>query len=103
MKESSKGISFDKDNNGEYLIVTSKKEYFTPAYENFIKALDKIGRPTIKEFVNGIDLWYLKNANENKFGFYVDADGELMTFDTFIRKCVTNEKYYIGGTLDYHF
>ena len=45
----------------------------------------------------------LKNANENKFGFYVDADGELMTFDTFIRKCVTNEKYYIGGTVDYHF
>ena len=103
LKESSKGISFDKDNNGEYLIVTSKKEYFIPAYENFIKALDKIGRPTIKEFVNGIDLWYLKNANEDKFGFYVDADGELMTFDTFIRKCVTNEKYYIGGTVDYHF
>lgn len=103
LDEVAKGYLIGKDDNGEYLIVTNKEEYFALAYENFIKALNKIGRPTLKEFGNGIDLWYLKNADEDKFGFYVDADGELMTFDAFVRRCVINEKYYIGNILDYHF
>ena len=98
-----KGYSIENDDNGEYLIVTNKEEYFTNAYKRFIEELDKIGRPTLEEFVNGISLWSLNNADEDKFSFYVDADGELMTFDAFIRRCVTNEKYYIGGTVDYHF
>lgn len=98
-----KGYTVDEDGNGKYLIVTSKERYFANAYERFTEALDKIGKPTLEEFANGIDLWYLKNAYEDKCGFYIDADGELMTFDSFIRRCVINEKYYIGGVLDYHF
>ena len=46
---------------------------------------------------------FLDQAVEDQFGFYVDADGELMTFDAFIRRCAINEKYYIGGTIDYNF
>lgn len=98
-----RGYIIGKDDNGEYLIITSKEEYFANAYENFMNELNKIGKPTLKEFVNGIDLWYLKNANEDRFGFYIDADGELMTFDAFVRRCIINEKYYIGGVVDYHF
>lgn len=98
-----RGYLVDKDENGEYLIVTNKEKYFEPKYKNFMKALNEIGNPTLEEFTNGIDLWYLKNADEDKFGFYVDADGELMTFDAFVRRCVINEKYYIGNILDYHF
>ena len=40
-------------------------------------------------------MWSLSNAYEEKFGFYVDADGEVLTFDSFVRSCATNEKYYI--------
>jgi hypothetical protein len=68
-----------------------------------MEALNKIGKPTLEEFTNGISLWNLDQAVEDQFGFYVDADGELMTFDAFIRRCAINEKYYIGGTIDYNF
>ena len=103
LTDDARGYLVNKDDDGEYLVVTNKEEYFAPAYEKFMKALNEIGNPTLEEFTNGIDLWYLKDAAEDKFGFYVDADGELMTFDAFIRGCVTNEKYYIGGTVDYPF
>ena len=44
----------------------------------------------------------LKNAYEDKFGFYVNADGETMSLDSFVRGCSAGEKYYIGATIDYH-
>lgn len=103
LTDAARGYLVNKDDDGEYFVVANKEEYFAPAYERFMKALNEIGKPTLEEFTNGIGLWNLKNAAEDKFGFYVDADGELMTFDAFIRGCVTNEKYYIGGTVDYHF
>ncbi len=103
LKECAKGYTVGKDDNGEYFIITNKEEYFKDAYDMFIDALDKIGRPTLEEFTNGIDLYPLRNAYEDKCGFYIDADGELMTFDSFVRRCVINEKYYIGNALDYHF
>lgn len=98
-----KGYFVGKDDNGEYIIVTNKEEYFSYAYVKFMEALNKIGKPTPEEFTNRISLWDLNQAMEDKFGFYVDVDGELMTFDSFVRRCVINEKYYIGGTLDYHY
>lgn len=103
LADASRGYIVNKDDGGEFLVVINKEEYFAPAYERFMKALNEIGSPTLEEFTNGIDLYYLKDAHEDKFSFYIDADGELMTFDAFIRRCVVNEKYYIGGTVDYHF
>lgn len=103
LTEIANGYIVSKDDYGEYLIVTDKKEYFSENYKQFIKALDEIGTPTLEEFVNGIDLWDLRTAHEDRFGFYIDADGELMTFNKFIRKCVVNAKYYIGGIVDYHY
>lgn len=103
LKECSRGYEIGKDIKGEYLIVTSKENYFKDAFERFQKAFNEISKTTFYDFVNGINLWNLNDANEDKFGFYVDADGELMTFDSFVRGCVCNEKYYIGNVLDFHY
>lgn len=97
------GLEFGADDNGEYFIVKSKSEYFQSNFNRFKEALDKIKDCTLDDFAKGFhEMWMLKDAYEEKFGFYVDADGELLSFDRFVRLCATGEKYYIGGTLDYH-
>lgn len=98
-----KGYTIGSDENGEYLIITSKTEYFSLAFKYFKETLDKIKDYTVENFAQGFhEMWSLKNAYEEKFGFYVDADGELLSFDSFVRLCAEGEKYYIGGTIDYH-
>lgn len=97
------GIKFGKDDDGEYLIVESKQKYFENSFNKFMETIEKIKSYTIDNFVGGFDeMWHLKNAYEYKYGFYVDVNEELLSFDSFIRYCTTDEKYYIGGTLDYH-
>ena len=103
LKDCAKGYIVSEDDNGNYFVVTNKEEYFKDSYDAFMNALDELGKPTLKEFVNGFSLYSLRNAYEDKGGFYIDADGELMTFDEFIRECAANEKYYLGAVLDYHF
>lgn len=103
LSDCAKGYAVGSDDNGEYFIVTSKTEYFGQAFERFKSTLDRIKDCTIEDFVQGFyEMWMLKDAYENRFSFYVDADGELLNFDKFIRLCVTGEKYYIGGIIDYH-
>lgn len=102
-----KGYEVAVDDNGYYFVVNNKEQYFAEAFNRFKEALVEIGEPTIEDFIKGIDLWKLKDANEDKFGFYVDYDGfdygsELLTFDRFMRMCELGTKYYIGGTIDYH-
>lgn len=109
LKNCSKGYEIIQDNNGNYILVVSRKEkYFENSYDEFMSELQKIGTPTIEQFVSGIDLWRFKNAYEDKFAFYVDLHqegygGGLMTFDSFIRHCNVGTKYYVGGVIDYHF
>lgn len=103
LKDASKGIIFGNDENGGYFIIESKEEYFEDAFKKFKELLGKVADCTIQDFVNGIhEMWLLKTFYEEKFGFYVDLDGELLSFDSFIRYCAIEEKYYIGGTIDYH-
>lgn len=98
------GLTFGKDNNGDYFIVESKEQYFQPKFKRFKNEVDSIKSCTLGEFTKEIGaVWELKNAYEDRFGFYVDLNGELFNFDTFIRICVPQGKYYIGGTIDYHF
>lgn len=98
-----RGITVGKDENGEYCVVDSKEEYFKMTFEVFKTTLDVIKDCTLEEFAKGIsEMWKLQNAYEDEFGFYVDVNGDLMPFDSFVRRCTTGEKYYIGGTLDYH-
>lgn len=98
-----KGIEFGVDKNGEYFIVKSKQEYFADKFKEFTEIMERLKNYTLDNFANGFyEMWSLKNLYEDETGFYVDADGELMTFDGFVRLCATEEKYYIGGTIDYH-
>lgn len=54
-------------------------------------------------------MWQLKDAYEDQFGFYVkDSDDEfncdeLVTLTSFLRSAQPNTRYYIGGTLGYHY
>lgn len=97
------GLILHKDDKGEYFIVKNKEAYFAKKFERFTQTIDKIKDYTLKDFTEGFfEMWGLKDAYEDKFGFYVDADGEVMNFDSFVRACAKDEKYYIGGTIDYH-
>jgi hypothetical protein len=98
-----KGVTFDSDENGKYFIVTSREEYFADKFIKFKGFLANVAECSLEEFSKGLrDMWFVKDAYEERFAFYVDADGEVMTFDSFVRGCAVNEKYYIGGTMDYH-
>ena len=104
------GFTIGKDAHGDYIIINSKEEYFAAQFESFKRELEKITRVTLDDFISGIDLYSLNDANEEKFGFYVEYchykgiyDNETITFDQFVRNCSIGVKYYIGGTVDYHF
>lgn len=99
-----KGINVSADTYGEFLIITDREKYFQTAFDSFKKAVENIKDFTITEFINAssYDIWKVSNAYEDKHGFYINADGELITLDEFVRSCALNEKYYIGGTLYYH-
>lgn len=105
LESCTKGIIVSSDEDGEFLIVTNREKYFKNAFEDFKEAIEIIKDFTITEFANGssYDIWKVSNAYEDKYGFYVDADGKLITLDNFVRMCALNEKYYIGATLDYHY
>ena len=104
LAECANGCEIDHDNNGYYLVVCDKEAYFKNKYDMFVGALNKLGIPTIDQFVNGIDMWQFESAYDDKFGFYIDSsDFGLITLDEFIRRSNELDKYYIGGVVDYHF
>ena len=104
LKECIKGVTFEGKGDVVSFKVNSKEAYFTSNFNAFKEAINQIKDCTIEEFVNGLrGLWKLKSSYEDKYGFYVDYDGDLMSFDSFIRMCKINETYYIGNTIDYHF
>lgn len=98
-----KGIEFGEDEHGEFLIVTSKTDYFAKKFMRFATALADISKMTLADFASArASIWKLEDAFEDKYGFYIDVDDELLTFDEFVRYCGNGDKYYIGGTVDYH-
>ena len=104
LKDVAKGYHVDADESGVFLVVTSKEEYFATAFKRFKTAIESIRDCTLKDFADGFkEIWEIKDSYEDKFDFWIDADGEMMPFDRFIRLCAKDEKYYIGGTVDYHF
>ena len=101
-----RGLSFGADNNGEYFIVEDKDKYFTVKFEAFQKALKELSKTTLDDFVKGecgYSLYSLKVAYCEKFGFYVESEGDsTIGFDSFVRLATIGDKYYIGATIDYH-
>ena len=111
LKSFANGVEFGCDGDGEFLIVNSKEDYFASSFETFKQCLDKVNQKcNIEDFVKGVgEMWSLKNAHEDRFGFYVDVCyeagcvGDMMSFDEFVRGANVGIKYYIGNTIDYHF
>lgn len=102
-----KGIEFGEDEYGEFLVVTSKTDYFAKKFTRFTTDLEDISKMALTDFASArASIWKLEDAFEDKYGFYIDDTsqfGEFSTFDRFIRICNENTKYYIGGTMDYHY
>lgn len=82
-----------EDAHGKFILVKSKADFFRPLWEAFKKNMES----TIS-----LDKFISYRGEDDKFGDYIFADGELMVFPEFIRRCVVGEPYYIGGIVDYH-
>lgn len=77
--------------------------FFKKRFESFVEKAKNI---TLEEFAKDTNLecYKLKCLLEDKYSFYVWFEKRLITLDSFIRGYLeTNKKYYLGGTIDYHF
>lgn len=96
------------DELGVYLQITSKNKYFEPRYKDFMTSIETIKSCTLEEFIEDKIhyYWYTaETAYNDKFDMYIMTEkyGELLTITEFMRRCEVGVKYYIGGTLDYHY
>lgn len=85
-----------------------KQAYFSRLYPLFEKALQELVEKTSLEAFceNELDLllYSLNKINDDRFGTYISSEENgLRTINDFIRNLEPNEKYYIGGTADYHY
>jgi hypothetical protein len=102
-----RGISFSPYGDGMHIIVEDKVKYFESKFNRFHDSLKELSTVSIEEFISGqcgLSMYNLKEAYDDRFGFYVDSDEtDLVTFDDFVRQAEVGAKYYIGTTIDYHF
>ena len=85
----------------------SKIKYFKERFSKFKKAAQDV---TLEDFagvssLSFAKLYNVKDAIEDKYGFYIYKDGEgghLQTLDSFIRGVEVGSTYYIGTIIDYH-
>jgi hypothetical protein len=102
-----KGISFSLFGDEIHFIVEDKIKYFESKFEAFKNAIKELSVISIEQFISGecgLSMYHLKEAYDDRFGFYVDGDEtDLVTFDDFVRQAEVGVKYYIGATIDYHF
>lgn len=104
------GLSVDA--TAKTVTVTSKEAFFKDAFAMFSKAVAELSTITIEQFAYANRdvadaVYYLKQAYDDKFAFYVEDCGEyagLITLDEWVRNvAMEGRAYYIGGSLDYHF
>ena len=89
--------------------------FFDTYFEQFKKAVEDLSKITFDQFVGvrkqGIpyekslehQMFLLKDAYDDRFGFYVWYDDELYTMHSWMRQVKPCEVYYLGGIVDYHF
>lgn len=101
-----KGLSFGKDDNGEYFIIENKAKYFESDFEGFQRTLNELSKKTLDDFIghtNEMLMFRLNNLYEDEYGFYVEDEYcGCATFSSFMRHATVGDKYYIGATIDYH-
>lgn len=87
------------------------KKVFSAKYIAFRESLNDLSSVSEEVFFGeshdrdlSMMMYRLKEAYSNEFGFYIYShDWGLLTLDEWLRDADPSEKYYIGGTLDYHF
>lgn len=95
-------LSFDAD---------AKKKFFAADYLKFQESLKELSCISEEEFAGEshdhnlrLMMYRLKEAYADKFGFYIcSEERELEPLHDWLRMADLSKKYYIGGTIDYHF
>lgn len=107
LQTANKGITVDIKE--KTIVITSKKEYFDKKHDEFRELTEELSNITLEEFIstkNHFTIEDLKDAYENKHGFYIDDNDEyigLTNLDNWVRNAEEGKEYYIGNIFDYHF
>ena len=92
--------------NGKLTFSSDVRRYFKRKHDAFVKAAEQVAKVEFNDFVSNHNvysfLFNLKEAYNDKYGFYVYSNDELCTLDEFMRTVGDGDVYYIGGTVDYH-
>lgn len=83
-------------------------EFFKKDYEEFTAVAKRLSESSFEDFAKGrpleVDMGLLKEAFNDKYGFYIYSDDNLHTLNHFLRyDAQPNEVYYLGGVVDYHY
>lgn len=89
--------------------------FFESNFEQFQKALEDLSKVTLEQFAGerqpnvpyekSLDhlMFLIKEAYDDRLGFYVWQDDDLYTLQSWMRTVKPCEVYYFGGVVDYHF
>lgn len=97
--------------------ITDPKKFMRDSFRQFKEAIKKLDEATIDDFISSypstnleksvsFNLYTLNNAYANQGGFYIYMDGTMVPVNMFIRNFhgnITEQTFYIGNVLDYHF
>lgn len=97
--------------------ITDPKKFMQDSFRQFKEAIKKLDEATIDDFIGpylnkdmskniSFNLYTLNNAYADQGGFYIYIDGNMLPVNTFIRNFdgdITEQTFYIGHVLDYHF
>jgi hypothetical protein len=102
------GVAGFTETDAFIILPGGKERYFADAYSKFAYARNKTLTLGLTEFADGDEyaatVQIMKDSFCEKYGFYVSSDDfDVIEFDNFIRHAETGKKYYIGGTVGYHF
>lgn len=101
------GLTYNED--AETITIVDKTKYFQYKYEEFMQHIMRLTSTDIDAFVKGsidMDVWKIKSTYEDKFGIYIEDNGEysgLIPLDRWIRQHPEGTTVYLGGMVDYHF
>ncbi len=100
--------------NSNKLKIVNKAAYFHKKYKDWKILLERLQRYTFEDFCwesdqrSSIDMddFKLKEAYNDKYGFYLDDNDEYygnQTLDTFMRNTHDGDIWYLGAIFDYHY
>jgi hypothetical protein len=89
----------------------AKVEFFSDYFKVFQQTAALLSTATLNEFSGMVDftdldmsVYKLRSAYDDQFGLYVFIEEDcLRTLHDWLRGADISKRYYIGGTVDYHF